>query len=146
CWDARAFIAHYDEHALAFTAGADLETAALRHSLHSVDHNIEHCLFDQVSVNPHRQRLGAALKVNINVTLPGLGRGKHHHVIHQPAHVHLCEAKFHGPGKVNEGLHNPVKTPDFAANHIHVAACIWICFMQLLPQHFKMNNDGIDGI
>src|SRR5215472_13091394 len=50
------------------------------------------------------------------------------------------------PGKVHQGLHYAVEPPDFAGNHVHVAARIRIHLAQLLAQHLKMDNYGIDGV
>ncbi len=43
-------------------------------------------------------------------------------------------------------MHHAVQPLDLAANHVHVAARVGIDLFHLLPQHFQMHHNRVEGV
>ena len=145
-WDAVPLVLNPGEDHVLLAARRDGKVPALRHSLQSVQHNVEDGLLHEVNIDVDRERHRRKFACDRDTVLRRIGRGQHGNLFEQAAKVDFLQMQFPGAHEVHQDLHHPIQAVDLAVNNVDVAARVGISLLQLVLQQLQMQNDGIDRI
>ena len=55
--NAPTFVSDFSHDGIFIAANGDREHSAIRHSLHTIQYNVQYCLLDEIDIDLHRNRL-----------------------------------------------------------------------------------------